>query len=247
MNISAEAVSPEPARGRGLSETEAMARLSAEGPNEIARQGRRTMFGILLEVLREPMLALLLAGGIVYLALGDLQEALILIALLIAHGLWERAPDPRARTAVVLVNGYNGLGLHTALHVPRMFGDTFRNFAFLSVGSVDAGTFKGATEIASLRAHTMAEAERYVRWARAHGFGATAFTAVGHDTTGELMQLAASAREQFPNSVFFAGQLLFAHDTRLNRLLHNHTAFTLQRRFFLANLPFVVLPIRVAN
>ncbi len=157
------------------------------------------------------------------------------------------APDPRARTAVVLVNGYNGLGLHTALHVPRMFGDTFRNFAFLSVGSVDAGTFKGATEIASLRAHTMAEAERYVRWARAHGFGATAFTAVGHDTTGELMQLAASAREQFPNSVFFAGQLLFAHDTRLNRLLHNHTAFTLQRRFFLANLPFVVLPIRVAN
>lgn len=155
--------------------------------------------------------------------------------------------DPQARTAIILVNGYNGLGLHTALHVPRMFGDTFRNFAFISVGSVDAGNFKGAGEIESLRVHTATEAERYAAWARAHGFGAATFTAVGHDTTGELMQLAAKAREEFPNSVFFAGQLLFARDTRLNRLLHNHTAFTLQRRFFLANLPFVVLPIRVGD
>jgi hypothetical protein len=45
--------------------------------------------------------------------------------------------------------------------------------------------------------------------------------------------------------VFFAGQLLFADETYLTRWLHNHTVFTLQRRFFLANLPFVVLPIRV--
>jgi hypothetical protein len=153
--------------------------------------------------------------------------------------------EPQARTAIVLVNGFNGLGLHTVLQVPRMFGDTFRNFVFLSVGSVDAGSFKGADEIEMLRTYTAAEAERYVQWARRHGFGATAFTAVGHDATSELMLLAASARERFPNSVFFAGQLLFVQDTRLNRLLHNHTAFTLQRRFFLANLPFVVLPIRV--
>jgi hypothetical protein len=143
-----------------------------------------------------------------------------------------------ARTAILLVNGYNGLGLHTALQVPRMFGDTFRNFVFLSVGAVDAGNFKGAAEIESLRTHTAAEAER---------FGAAIFTSVGHDTTGELMQLAATARAQFPNSVFFAGQLLFARETRLTRLLHNFTAFSLQRHFFAANLPFVVLPIRVGE
>ena len=41
------------------------------------------------------------------------------------------------------------------------------------------------------------------------------------------------------------GQLLFARETRLTRWLHNHTAFTLQQRFFRASLPFVVLPIRV--
>ncbi|RWM31252.1 cation-translocating P-type ATPase [Mesorhizobium sp.] len=63
----------------GLSESEARARLLAEGPNELPRSGRRTPLRIALEVVREPMLALLLGGGAVYLLLGDLREALILL------------------------------------------------------------------------------------------------------------------------------------------------------------------------
>lgn len=64
----------------GLSESDAQARLKHEGYNELPRGGRRTPFRIILEVMREPMLALLAGGGVVYLALGDLQEALILLA-----------------------------------------------------------------------------------------------------------------------------------------------------------------------
>ncbi len=153
--------------------------------------------------------------------------------------------DSKARTAVVLVNGYNGLGLHTVLHVPRMFGDTFRNFVFIEVGAVDAGNFKGAADIEALRAHTAEEAGRYVSWARARGYGATSLTSISTDVMGEVMRLAHQAAQQFPNRVFFAGQLLFTRETRLTRWLHNHTALVLQRRFLLANLPFVVLPIRV--
>jgi hypothetical protein len=41
--------------------------------------------------------------------------------------------------------------------------------------------------------------------------------------------------------------LLFNRETYLTRWLHNHTVATLQRRFFLSNLPFVVLPIRVTE
>ncbi len=160
-----------------------------------------------------------------------------------AHGGSEL--NPKARTAVILVNGYNGLGLHTVLQVPRMFGDTFRNFVFIHVGAVDAGNFKGAAEIEALRIHTEEGAARYVAWARAHSYGAAALTSVSADVMGEVMRLARLADEQFPNKIFFAGQLLFTNETRLTRWLHNHTAFSLQRRFFLANLPFVVLPIRV--
>ena len=64
----------------GLSEAEAQARLKAEGRNELPQPDRRTPFRIAIEVLREPMLLLLLVGGVVYLALGDLKEAIILVA-----------------------------------------------------------------------------------------------------------------------------------------------------------------------
>jgi Ca2+-transporting ATPase len=65
---------------RGLSEADVQARLKTEGYNELPRPDRRTPLRIILEVVREPMLALLLGGGVVYLALGDLKEALILLA-----------------------------------------------------------------------------------------------------------------------------------------------------------------------
>ena len=65
---------------RGLSETDAQARLKTEGYNELPRPDRRTPLRIIIEVMREPMLALLLGGGVIYLLLGDLKEALILLA-----------------------------------------------------------------------------------------------------------------------------------------------------------------------
>ncbi|WP_408589445.1 cation-translocating P-type ATPase [Novosphingobium sp.] len=64
----------------GLTSAEAAARLASDGPNEIARAGRRSVLRIALGVLREPMLLLLLLGGGAYLLLGSLTEALILLA-----------------------------------------------------------------------------------------------------------------------------------------------------------------------
>lgn len=65
---------------QGLTPAEAAERLAAEGFNELPRTKRRSPLRIILDVLREPMLALLLAGGVVYLLLGSRQEALILLA-----------------------------------------------------------------------------------------------------------------------------------------------------------------------
>src|SRR5262245_2139872 len=67
----------------GLTEAEAQARLVAEGPNELPQPERRTPLRIVLEVLREPMFALLLGGGFIYLLLGDFKEALILLVFAI--------------------------------------------------------------------------------------------------------------------------------------------------------------------
>ena len=64
----------------GLSEQEAANRLREEGFNELPARYRRTLIRIVMEILREPMFALLLAAGAVYLAIGDLREAVILFA-----------------------------------------------------------------------------------------------------------------------------------------------------------------------
>ena len=63
----------------GLTEQEARRRLAVEGPNDLPRTDHRTLLRIVGDVLREPMFALLLGAGAVYLVLGDLTEALVLL------------------------------------------------------------------------------------------------------------------------------------------------------------------------
>lgn len=63
----------------GLSYAEATARLKLEGANELPVTGKRNLFGIALEVLREPMFLLLVVAGGIYLLLGDVSDALMLL------------------------------------------------------------------------------------------------------------------------------------------------------------------------
>jgi Ca2+-transporting ATPase len=63
----------------GLSSIEAAARLKSDGYNELPAADRRGLFRIAFEVVRQPMFALLIAGGVVYLILGDHMEAVLLI------------------------------------------------------------------------------------------------------------------------------------------------------------------------
>ena len=65
---------------QGLSEAEAARRLALEGPNQLPDPEHRDLVQILIGVIREPMFALLLLASVVYLALGDLTEALVLVA-----------------------------------------------------------------------------------------------------------------------------------------------------------------------
>ena len=60
---------------RGLSAREAAERLRAEGPNALPEVERRTALRIVMEVVREPMFALLLGAGVLYLLLGSHGEA----------------------------------------------------------------------------------------------------------------------------------------------------------------------------
>ncbi|MDI3262162.1 MAG: cation-translocating P-type ATPase [Fulvimonas sp.] len=65
---------------RGLGRAEAAARLREEGYNELPGSRHRSLFALILEVLREPMLLLLVAAAGIYFILGDAREAAVLLA-----------------------------------------------------------------------------------------------------------------------------------------------------------------------
>ena len=149
------------------------------------------------------------------------------------------------RTAIVFVNGFNGLGLHTFLGISRLFPDTFGRFIFVQIGVLDAGSFKGAQELERLKAETQAGVQRYVDYARRHGFQAEAVADVGHDVVGRIAELGEELLRCNPGAVLFGGQLAFANETRWTRWLHNHAVFALQRIFCRHGVPFVIVPIKV--
>ena len=64
---------------QGLTEQEARERLALDGYNELPEAKKRTFWHILLEVVREPMFLMLIACGLLYMVLGDTEEALMLM------------------------------------------------------------------------------------------------------------------------------------------------------------------------
>jgi amino acid transporter len=154
-------------------------------------------------------------------------------------------PPPDANTAVLLVSGFNGLGLHTLFNILRIFRKHFTNFAFIQVGVIDAGRFKGTEEIQNLKASAAADVQRYVDFMHAHGFYAEGIYSVGTDVVEGVADLARQVTSRYPHSVIFTGQLIFPGDTFATRLLHNYMSFAIQRRLYYEGIPVLVLPIRM--
>ena len=153
--------------------------------------------------------------------------------------------DPKAKTAILLVNGFNGLGLHTLFSITRLFKKFYRNFVFLQIGIIDAGNFKGSEEVENLQKHIRKEMDQYVEFMRRNGYYAESVTTVGIDIVDQVSAIAPMIQQRFPNAVFFGGQLVFPQDTIFSRWLHNYIAFSVQRRFYRQGIPFVILPIQV--
>jgi hypothetical protein len=115
----------------------------------------------------------------------------------------------------------------------------------VEVGVLDAGNFKGAMEVENLREHTNTEVKRYVTYMKQRGFYSESHIALGTDIVDEAEKLCNDVAAQFPQSQFFAGQLVFDDENMIGRWLHNHTVLELQRRLYHSNRVMLVLPIKV--
>lgn len=175
--------------------------------------------------------------------LSSLDEVLTNLPLPEPKTLPELAPD--GPTAIVLVESYAGLGIHTLLSIQRMLPRHFKNFVFCSVGLVDSGQFKGAADVSALEAKVRADLEKYVQLAQRMGYYAEYRYTLGTDLIAELDGMVLDLVKEFRRSVVFAGQLVFQRENLFTRTLHHETAFSIQRRLQFNGIQVIILPIRV--
>jgi amino acid transporter len=154
-------------------------------------------------------------------------------------------PEPGKTTAVLLVGSYSGLGIHSFLTVLKLFPRHFHSVLFMSVGVVDSASFQGVDEVDRVRARAEEDLSRYVAQARRMGLPADSRLGLGTEAVSECVRLARQIVTEYPRAVFFAGKLIFERERWYDRLLHNETAFVIQRRLQFAGVPMVVLPVRV--
>jgi amino acid transporter len=153
--------------------------------------------------------------------------------------------DPREMTAILLVSGFNGFGLHTWMSIFREFPKTYKNFVFVSVASIDSGSFKGVAEIEALKASTRENLMKYVTLTRSYGFPADYRMEIGTDVVETATELCEALVKEFPRSTIFTGKLIFRQENVFQRILHNETAFAIQRRLQWDGITTVILPVRV--
>jgi len=160
-------------------------------------------------------------------------------------GVTPKAIQRNKPTAVLLVGGYAGLGVHSLLTIQRLFPGYFQNFVFCSVGVIDSATFKNIAEVEEVKGRTQASLDKYVELASGLGLAATARMSMGTEAVEAATQLCREVAVEFPKAIFFAGKLVFEQEHWYQRLLHNETAYQLQRRLQFAGLNAMVLPVRM--
>ena len=146
---------------------------------------------------------------------------------------------------MLLVNGFNGFGIHTLLSILRSFPETFKNVIFVSVAVVDSSTFKGANALDALKASVNAELEKYVELARKLGLAADYRMEVGIEVVDAATHVCESIKHEFPKAIVFEGQLTFRLEKFYHKILHNETAFAIQRRLQRCGITTVIMPVQL--
>jgi amino acid transporter len=178
-------------------------------------------------------------------AMKKFDEVLLLSSIHLVGHPNTKPVNPKHMTAAILVTGYNGYGVNTFLSLIRSFPGLYKNIIFVSIAEIDSGSFKGAEEIEALKTSVRSSLLKYVILAQRLGFCADYRMDVGTDVVETASHLCESIAEEFPKVMFFTAKLVFRHETIFHKILHNETAFSVQRRLQWKGLPVVILPVRI--
>jgi amino acid transporter len=155
--------------------------------------------------------------------------------------------DRKKKTAVQLVADYNGFGIHTFYSIIQNFPGVYENIVFLSVAVIDSGSFKGVAEVDALRDSVNKSLRQYEDLARSFGYASETYLAVGTDVVQSATDLCQRVARIYPDATFFTGQIVFQHEHPFHKILHNETAFAIQRRLHYSGLTTIILPVKVRS
>jgi amino acid transporter len=156
-----------------------------------------------------------------------------------------KAFDPKGKTAIILVSGFGGTGLYTLFKINENFKDVYKNFIFIRVGIVNARNFKGSQELENFKISVKEDGAKYVKIANQLGYYGKSMWTIGTDPVNEVYRMVKKLMPRLTGATFFGGQLVFAKTFYLSKILHNHTVFAIQKRFFKFGIPIVIFPIRI--
>ncbi len=169
----------------------------------------------------------------------------ILMAIPAAKKPNNRPVEAKDLTAIQLVRDYDGFGIHTLLSINRCFPHMYKNFIFCSVAVADSGIFKGTEGVPGLEENVKTILQKYVRLARNLGLRADYRMILGTDVVEAGTKLCQDVVKEFPRSTVFTGKIIFRRENLYYRILHNETAFLIQRNLHWIGIPSVILPIRI--
>jgi Ca2+-transporting ATPase len=104
----------------GLSSAEALQRLKQDGYNELPSSKKRSILRIAFDVVKEPMLLLLVACGTLYFTLGDIKEAMILVSfvfVVIGITLYQERKTERALEALRDLSSPRAMVIRDGRHI----------------------------------------------------------------------------------------------------------------------------------
>ncbi len=159
-----------------------------------------------------------------------------------SHGMEKL--DSSKPTAVFLTSETSATGMYSLLWVTENFPQMFHNFVFVSVGEIDTEEFVDQQKWNNLRRDTKKTLKGYVDFCHEYGMASTYYHAYGTDVVQQLSELSKKVSDRFPNAVFFATKFIADDDDMITQMLHNQTAYIMQRRLHTMGRTLIIVPIK---
>lgn len=150
-------------------------------------------------------------------------------------------------TAVLFISGLESPPLQSISQTIKLFSNSIEHFVLVDIGLIDAGTFKGGAEVKHLEEHMRAESLKIVKMMQKLGYSAESYISVGLDFADEAAKSAQAVRQSHPTAVFIGGQLVLTKETTFSHWLHNQTLFSIRRRIFELEYPFITVPVYITE